>query len=187
MYEDLSDGVPTPFEDGSLYLFLYWIMISIEHTFYTVKCEFRTFVCMFEGDIIMKNKNLSKTEMEIMKYMWSINGEVMPKEIRSHFSHKHWSKQTVSSFLKRLVASGYLNMRQVTQTKYYYSATMTEEEAYLLPVYDIINNTFDGSYIRFIESLMNHKNSFTVKELDDLQKFIDHKRQKVQHELEIDL
>lgn len=135
----------------------------------------------------MNNKNISKTELEIMKYIWSINGEVMPKEIREHFSYKQWSKQTVSTFLKRLVASGYLNMRQVSQTKYYYSATMTEEESNLLPAIDIINNVFDGSYISFIESLINHKNDFTEKELDDLQKFINHKRQKIQHEVEIDL
>ena len=130
----------------------------------------------------MINKNLSKTELEIMKYIWSINSEVMPKEIREHFSHKQWSKQAVSTFLKRLVVSGYLNMRQVSQTKYYYSATMTAEESNLLPAVDIINNVFDGSYISFIESLINHKDHFTEKELDDLQKFINHKRQKIQHE-----
>lgn len=135
----------------------------------------------------MNNKNLSKTELEIMKYIWSINGEVMAKEIREHFSHKQWSKQAVSTFLKRLVASGYLNMRHVSQTKYYYSATMTEEESNLLPVVNIINNAFDGSYISFIESLINHKNDLTEKELDDLQHFINYKRQKIQHEVDTDL
>ena len=123
----------------------------------------------------MNKNNLSKTELEIMKYIWSVNGEVMPKEIRIHFAHKQWSKQAVSTFLKRLVTSGYLNMRKVSPTKYYYSAIITEEESDLLPVIDIINNTFDGSYISFIESLIDHKKDFDEKELDDLQKFINHK------------
>lgn len=130
----------------------------------------------------MNKKNLSKTELEIMKYIWNANGEVMPKEIRTHFSHKQWSKQAVSTFLKRLVTSGYLNMRKVSPTKYYYSAIITEEESDLLPVIDIINNTFDGSYISFIESLIDHKKDFDEKELDELQKFINYKRQEIQQQ-----
>lgn len=130
----------------------------------------------------MNKNNLSKTELEIMKYIWSVNGEVMPKEIRTHFSHKQWSKQAVSTFLKRLVTSGYLKMRKESPTKYYYSAIMTEEESDLLPVIDIINNTFAGSYISFIESLIDHKKDFDEKELDALQKFINYKRQKIQQQ-----
>lgn len=130
----------------------------------------------------MNTNNLSKTELEIMKYIWSVNGEVMPKEIRMHFSHKQWSKQAVSTFLKRLVTSGYLNMRKVSPTKYYYSSIITKEESDLLPVIDIINNTFGGSYISFIESLIDHKKDFDEKELDDLQKFINYKRQEIQQQ-----
>lgn len=130
----------------------------------------------------MNTNNLSKTELEIMKYIWSVNGEVMPKEIRTHFSHKQWSKQAVSTFLKRLVTSGYLNMRKVSPTKYYYSAIITKEESDLLPVIDIINNTFDGSYISFIESLIDHKKDFDEKELDALQKYINYKRQEIQQQ-----
>lgn len=117
-----------------------------------------------------------------MKYIWSVNGEVTPIEIRTHFSHKQWSKQAVSTFLKRLVTSGYLKMRKVSPTKYYYSAIITEEESDLLPVIDIINNTFAGSYISFIESLIDHKKDFDEKELDALQKFINYKRQKIQQQ-----
>lgn len=130
----------------------------------------------------MNKNNLSKTELEIMKYIWSVNGDVTPKEIRTHFSHKQWSKQAVSTFLKRLVTSGYLKMRKVSPTKYYYSAIITEEESDLLPVIDIINNTFAGSYISFIESLIDHKKDFDEKELDALQKFINYKRQKIQQQ-----
>lgn len=130
----------------------------------------------------MNTNNLSITELEIMKYIWSVNGEVMPKEIRTHFSHKQWSKQAVSTFLKRLVTSGYLNMRKVSPTKYYYSAIITKEESDLLPVIDIINNAFDGSYISFIESLIDHKKDFDEKELDALQKYINYKRQEIQQQ-----
>ena len=104
----------------------------------------------------------------------------MPKEIRTHFSHKQWSKQAVSTFLKRLVTLGYLNMRKVSPTKYYYSAAITQEESDLLPVIDIINNAFAGSYISFIKSLINHRKDFDEKELDDLQEFINHKRPEIQ-------
>lgn len=47
MYEDLSDGAPTPFEDGSfvcMEVFLATMMISIEHAFVIVNRLFGTFV-----------------------------------------------------------------------------------------------------------------------------------------------
>lgn len=56
------------------------------------------------------------------------------------------------------------------------------EESDLLPVIDIINNSFDGSYNSFIESLIDHKKDFDEKELDDLQKFINHKCQEIQQQ-----
>lgn len=73
-------------------------------------------------------------------------------------------------------------MRKVSPAKYYYSAVITEEESDLLPVIDIINNTFDGSYISFIESLIDHKKDFDEKELADLQRFINYKRQEIQQQ-----
>ena len=60
--------------------------------------------------------------------------------------------------------------------------SITEEESNLLPVIDIINNIFDGSYISFIESLIDHKKDFDEKELADLQRFINHKCQEVQRQ-----
>ena len=139
------------------------------------------FVYGWKG-VYVNKKNLSKTELEIMKYIWSVNGEVMPKEIRTHFAHKQWSEQAVSTFLKRLVTSGYLNLRQASPTRYYYSAIISETEYDLLPILDVINNTFDGSYISFIESLIDHKKDFDEKELDDLQRFINHKCQEIQQQ-----
>lgn len=124
---------------------------------------------------------LTKTELEIMHYFWSINHyeELTATDIRTHFSHKNWSKQSVSTFLQKLVQKNYLKVRKISAVKYYYSAIITEEEYYLLPVIDIINSVFGGSYISFIKALINSEKDITKKELDEIEEILTCKRQSI--------
>lgn len=132
---------------------------------------------------------LTKTELEIMHYFWSINikEELTATNIRTHFSHKNWSKQVVSSFLTKLVKKNYLKVRKISTIKYYYSATITEEEYYLLPVTDTINHVFDGSYTNFIKALIDSKKDITEKELDEIEEFLKCKRQIMRQQTENNL
>ncbi len=117
------------------------------------------------------NKPLSKTELEIMQYLWRINREVTAREIRDNFSHKEWSKQTISTYLKRLVNLGYLKIRKQSVTKYYYSVTMSKEQYNLLPVNDIVNSEYKGSLSKFICALIN-PNNITIEELSELEFYL---------------
>lgn len=103
----------------------------------------------------MSTHYLTKTETEIMQYIWKLNREVTAGEIRSYFyPDKKWSKQAVSTFLKQLVKYKYLNIRKVSATKYYYSVNISEKEYNLLPAKDIIEKSFAGSYSDFVCALI---------------------------------
>lgn len=103
----------------------------------------------------MPKSILSKTELEIMEYFWSSNvDEISASDLRNHFSNKNWSKQTISTFLKRLVNFGYLKVRKASVIKYYYSVLISKEEHELLPAKNVLNNVYNGSYENFVCALM---------------------------------
>lgn len=116
------------------------------------------------------SKNLTNTELEIMNYIWSVGNEVSAKDIRSHFEHKKWSKQAVSSFLKKLSNNGYLNIRKESTLKYYYSAAITEEDYKLTPTKELVKKFYSGSISRLVCALANAENASedTIKELESI-------------------
>ena len=129
-------------------------------------------------NIIIK---LTKTELEIMRYFWSINinEELTATDIRTHFSNKKWSKQVTSTFLTKLVKKNYLKVRKISAVKYYYSAAITEEEYNLLPTKNIINTVFKGSYSNFIFSLID-PNEIPEDELEKIENMISKRRMELQ-------
>lgn len=102
----------------------------------------------------MPKNTLSKTELEIMEYFWSVNTEVLASDLRAHFPDKNWSKQTISTFLKRLVHLGFLKVHKVSVVKYYYSALISKTEYELLPAKEVLDNVYNGSYGNFICALL---------------------------------
>lgn len=126
----------------------------------------------------MANNTLTKTELEIMEYFWTTNHEITASDIREHFSEKKWSKQTISSFLKKLVNLGYIKRRKVSVTKFYYSVHITKEEYELLPARNIIKNIYNGSYRKFVCALL--PNSISESELDELNKYLSEYKKKIE-------
>lgn len=120
---------------------------------------------------------LTKTELEIMQYIWKINSEVTAKDIREHFSDKNWSKQSVSIFLRKLVKSNFLKVRQVSINKYYYSAAITEQEYSILPAREILKNVFNNSYSNFFCALLpDDVTEEDIRLLEELLSFYEKKR-----------
>lgn len=107
-----------------------------------------------------------------MKFLWGLDHDATAGEIRDHFSYKNWSKQSVSTFLKRLVRSGYLEMYKTQQTKFAYSVLISENNHDLMPVYDIINNKFKGSYGDFVCSLFDPNEELSQTDIQKIQDII---------------
>lgn len=118
----------------------------------------------------MSKTSLTKTELEIMHYIWSINSEVTATDVREHFSDKNWSKQSVGTFLKKLVNSNFLKIRRESLTKYFYSATLTEQEYSMLPAKDILENVFNNSLSKFICAFI--PNDIAEKDILEIEKYL---------------
>lgn len=119
-----------------------------------------------------KNNHITETEYVIMKYLWSLDHDATAGEIREHFAQRNWSKQAVSTFLKRLTKSGYLKMRKVSPTKCFYTVLISENEHNLLPVREVVEKSFDGSYINLIFALLKPKEELTDDAIERINKMI---------------
>lgn len=117
-----------------------------------------------------KNK-LSKTELEIMEYFWSVDDEINASDLHNHFSDKNWSKQTLSTFLKRLVNHGYLKIRKESVVKYYYSPLISKKEYELLPAKNVLKNVYRGSFNDFFCAII--PDNINQNEIDRLKKILD--------------
>ncbi len=120
----------------------------------------------------MSEQRITKTEYVIMEYLWSLDHEATAGEIREHFAQRNWSKQTVSSFLKRLTKSGYLKMRKVSPTKCYYTVLISENDHKLLPVHEVVEKSFDGSYSDFVCAIVK-KEKLSKDTIERITKLID--------------
>ena len=65
---------------------------------------------------------LSLTEHEIMEFFWDAQKEYDFKELMQHFNEevgKEWKKQTLNTFLSRLLDKGLLQRRMEGRKAYY--------------------------------------------------------------------
>ncbi len=120
----------------------------------------------------MAKNHITETEYVIMKYLWSLDHDATASEIRNHFPQRNWSKQAVSTFLKHLVKAGYLKMTRLSPTKYYYTVLISETEHNLLPVREIIKESFNDSYSNFVCALVDAHDKLSTEEIDRINKII---------------
>lgn len=118
-----------------------------------------------------QRNHITETEYTIMKYLWSLNHDATAGEIREHFAQRNWSKQAVSTFLKRLTKSGYLKMRKASPTKCYYTVLITENDHNFLPVQEVVEKSFGGSYDDFVCALAK-KEKLSQDTIDRISKMI---------------
>ncbi len=119
-----------------------------------------------------KQRHITETEYVIMKYLWSLDHEATAGEIREHFAQRNWSKQAVSTFLKRLTKSGYLKMRKVSPTKCYYTVLMSENEHNLLPVQEVVEKSFDRSYADLFCALVSPNEKLSDEAIERINKML---------------
>lgn len=105
----------------------------------------------------MSENHITETEYLIMKFLWSLDHDATAGEIREHFAQRNWSKQTVSTFLKRLTKSGYLKMYKISQSKYYYSILISESEHNIAPIKKVAEESFNNSFGDLICALASNE------------------------------
>ena len=122
---------------------------------------------------MIERNRITETEYTIMKYLWSLDHDATAGEIREHFAQRNWSKQAVSTFLKRLTKAGYLKMKKVSPIKFYYTVLISEEEYNLLPVREVVKKSYNGSYSAMFSALANPNEKLSEEKIKRIKKLID--------------
>lgn len=118
-------------------------------------------------------QQLSDTELMIMEYLWSQNTPKTFSEIKAFFeatTNKNWKKQTLSTFLLRLVKKEalYANHQEAKVT--YYPA-LSSEEYYQQYTSQIIQTSFHGSLTSFISAFTENK-KLSASDKEELMDFL---------------
>lgn len=115
------------------------------------------------------NYSLTKTEQEILEYMWKEARWLSIREIIEHFekNNKIWKRQTVNTFLTHLIEK---ELVIKNGRKYIYSINKNEFQKETAK--NILNKLYDGSVKNFIASLSG-STKLNSKDVNDLKKYLD--------------
>lgn len=117
--------------------------------------------------------NLSKTENEVMHFFWNRNDKFTFGEVYDYFideKGKTWKKQTLQTYLSRLVKKGVLANEKKGNT-YLYFAKVDEKEYIQNWTKNFLNNTFNGSVKSFLSALSGDCN-LDEKTINELKEFL---------------
>ncbi len=101
------------------------------------------------------SKTLSDTEYEIMCHFWETEDEKGFSELMNYFQNeqgKLWKKQTLNTFLTRLIQKNLLRFRKVGNKKFY-KVNMTKREYERFCAQEILDETYDGKLTKFLAAL----------------------------------
>lgn len=110
--------------------------------------------------------HLSNTEYRIMEYFWSTEKKYTFGELMKYFNeeeNKNWKKQTLNTFLSRLIDKGLLE-RQKEGTKAYYSVSLTKAEFKQYKARTILDESYEGKISHFIAALTGNNAITSVDE-----------------------
>lgn len=116
---------------------------------------------------------LTKNELLILNFLWSQTEPQGFSCILEYFNkttNKDWKKQTMSTYLTRLLKMGLIKSDNSGSRLRYYSP-ITKEEYYQNYATDIIAESFDNSLSLFV-SAFTGKNHISQKEKDDLLNYL---------------
>lgn len=117
---------------------------------------------------------VSETEREILEYLWENPQGVIFKDIVIHFNDhkkKEWKKQTVNTFLMRLIEKGVITgIKEGTRKTY--RAVFDEKEYEAKKAESILKSYYGGSLKKFLAALSGGEkiNKETAEELRSLLK-----------------
>lgn len=122
----------------------------------------------------MSKYNLSNAEYELMEFFWENNQEFSLAEIMDYCSNtlrRGWKKQTIHTFLRRLIDKGALQAVR-RGVRYYYSPTMSKEDFVSKWTREFLEKEFNGSLKHFIVSLTGGT-QISKEECQELQELLD--------------
>ncbi|MFD1062994.1 BlaI/MecI/CopY family transcriptional regulator [Winogradskyella litorisediminis] len=118
---------------------------------------------------------LSKTEEQLMQYLWKLNKAFM-KDLLDSYPEPKPANTTVATLLKRMTDKGFVAYKTFGKSREYYPL-VKKEDYFSKHVNGLIKNFFNDSASQFA-SFFTQKTDLTKTELEDLKKLIDNEIKK---------
>ncbi|MBC2121118.1 BlaI/MecI/CopY family transcriptional regulator [Listeria marthii] len=119
----------------------------------------------------MSIKAISKSELEVMKIIWEYGRAVQYADVAEKLSEREfsWKKNTILTFLTRLVEKNLLRVKKIGRKNEYY-ALVSENEYLEQQTETFVENIYEGDVKGLITNLVQN-DLISPDELEDLQQF----------------
>ena len=120
----------------------------------------------------MDIKQLNKTELQIMKYLWILKKGFM-KDIVEQFPEPKPAYTTISTLLKRMCDKDYISFERLGRDKQYYPV-LKKNDYFSKQVNGMITHFFNDSKSQFA-SFFTKNADLSMQELEELQELLQEK------------
>ncbi|WP_024772519.1 MULTISPECIES: BlaI/MecI/CopY family transcriptional regulator [Aquimarina] len=118
---------------------------------------------------------LSKTEEQLMQYLWKLDKAFM-KDLLDSFPEPKPATTTVATLLKRMIDKGFVNYTLYGKSREYYPL-VKKTDYFSKHVNGLIKNFFNDSASQFA-SFFTSETNLSTTELEELKKIVDKQIQK---------
>ena len=113
---------------------------------------------------------LSKTEEQLMQYLWKLNKAFM-KELLEAYPEPKPATTTVATLLKRMTTKGFINYKLYGKSRQYYPL-VKKKDYFSKHVNGLIKTFFNDSASQFA-SFFTQETNLSKEELENLKTLID--------------
>ncbi|WP_311769667.1 BlaI/MecI/CopY family transcriptional regulator [Listeria fleischmannii] len=119
----------------------------------------------------MMHKQISKSELEVMKVVWQFGRAVQYAEVAKELEENGftWKKNTILTFLARLVEKDFIRVKKVGRKNEYY-ALLSEKEYLSKETETFIEDVYEGDVRGLITNLVQ-KDLISQQDIENLQQF----------------
>lgn len=114
--------------------------------------------------------SLSKTEEQLMEYIWT-NGKMFMKDIINAYPEPKPATTTIATLLKRMQDKGFVGYKLYGNSREYYPM-VNKEDYFSKHVGDMIKDFFGDSALQFA-SFFTKTSDLSAEELEDLKKIVE--------------
>ena len=115
----------------------------------------------------MKEKTLTKGEMQVMNVLWKIGRGACVNDILERYDEPRPAHTTIATFLKILMQKGFVEAKKGIGKQLVYNPLMTKERYRRQVMDEVKESLFDGS----VKSLLNHfvqEEDLSSEEIEEL-------------------
>lgn len=124
----------------------------------------------------MNKINLSESEWKIMKLLWSASPRTLKELVEQLEEETGWTKATVFTLLKRLIAKDAVRMEDDGSHHQYYPA-VSRNDAQAEETVSFLSRVYDGS-VGLMMSALTSRHSLSEEEIAELHKILDEAEKK---------